>query len=148
MTKQESFSLVALQGLSPVELEQYWERGTDYRQRLSSAVLQYLNLPSGWLVDVEYGREFGGVHPVSLRVSPTGMSDIVLNVCSAGEENEFWTISLPFDGGESRAWVCITEYFDPNIMNKVLAHVAEYYKAGFQQATELAKALHMEGIAV
>lgn len=49
--------------MSADELEQFAERGQDYRHVLSCSVLNILKVPQGCVVEAEYGSEFGGLYP-------------------------------------------------------------------------------------
>lgn len=78
--------------MSADELEQFAERGQDYRQLLSCSVLNILNVPQGCIVEAEYGSEFGGLYPVTLRIAPEGESPAVeWYVSSAGTECDGWS---------------------------------------------------------
>ncbi|WNN54784.1 conjugation system SOS inhibitor PsiB family protein (plasmid) [Hafnia alvei] len=81
-----------LDAMSADELEQFAERGQDYRQLLSCSVLNILNVPQGCIVEAEYGSEFGGLYPVTLRIAPEGESPAVeWYVSSAGTECDGWS---------------------------------------------------------
>ncbi|WP_387691504.1 conjugation system SOS inhibitor PsiB family protein [Photorhabdus sp. RM71S] len=60
-------SLAELAAMDADELEQYGERGPDYRHVLSCSVLKLIQVSENWHMDVEYRCEFGGLHPVPLQ---------------------------------------------------------------------------------
>ncbi|WP_282808377.1 conjugation system SOS inhibitor PsiB family protein [Hafnia alvei] len=81
-----------LDAMSADELEQFVERGQDYRHVLSCSVLNILKVPQGCVVEAEYGSEFGGLYPVTLRIAPEGESPAVeWYVSSAGTECDGWS---------------------------------------------------------
>lgn len=52
---------------------------------------------------------------------------------------------LPFDDGQSLAWLYLDDTYTPAIVNRVLTTVAVYYGQGFWRPEELAVALRMGG---
>ena len=63
-----------------------------YRHVLSCSVLNILKVPQGCVVEAEYGSEFGGLYPVTLRIAPEGESPAVeWYVSSAGTECDGWS---------------------------------------------------------
>lgn len=54
-------------------------------------------------------------------------------------------MTLPFDGGQSLAWLYLDEQYTPATVNRVLHTVAGYYRLGFWRPEKLAVALRMGG---
>ncbi|CAI2153169.1 conjugation system SOS inhibitor PsiB [Serratia bockelmannii] len=142
---KKAFNLETLTAMSADELEQYRERGREYRVMLNCAVLGQLALPEGWHVVAEEGCEFCGRVPVVCRISPAGDEATALYLCSAGAEVPNWSMTLPFDGGQSLAWLYLDEHYTPATVNRVLHTVAGYYRLGFWRPEKLAVALRMGG---
>lgn len=112
---------------------------------LNYAVLSQLAVPEGWRVVAEEGGEFCGCVPVVCRISPEGDEATALYLCSAGAEVPNWSMALPFDSGQSLAWLYLDERYTPATINRVLHTVAGYYRLGFWRPDKLAVALRMGG---
>ena len=117
---KNAFKLEKLEAMSADELEQYRDRGREYRVMLNCAVLSQLAVPEGWHVVAEEGCEFCGRVPVVCRISPAGDEATALYLCSAGAEVPNWSMTLPFDGGQSLAWLYLDEHYTPATVNRVL----------------------------
>ncbi|MDL4454862.1 conjugation system SOS inhibitor PsiB family protein [Klebsiella michiganensis] len=83
--------------------------------------------------------------PVVCRISPAGDEATALYLCSAGAEVPNWSMTLPFDGGQSLAWLYLDDRYTPATINRVLHTVAGYYRLGFWRPEKLAVALRMGG---
>ncbi|CAI1966101.1 MULTISPECIES: conjugation system SOS inhibitor PsiB [Serratia] len=142
---KNAFKLEKLEAMSADELEQYRDRGREYRVMLNCAVLSQLAVPEGWHVVAEEGCEFCGCVPVVCRISPAGDEATALYLCSSGAEVPNWSMALPFDGGQSLAWLYLDERYTPAMINRVLHTVAGYYRLGFWRPEKLAVALRMGG---
>ncbi|HGM5391983.1 TPA: conjugation system SOS inhibitor PsiB [Serratia marcescens] len=142
---QNTFNLESLTAMSADELEQYRDRGREYRVMLNCAVLSQLEVPEGWHVVAEEGCEFCGCVPVVCRISPAGDDATAVYLCSAGAEVPNWSMILPFDGGQSLAWLYLDDSYTPSLVNRVLRTVADYYRLGFWRPEKLAVALRLGG---
>jgi hypothetical protein len=117
-----------LAAMSADELEQFAERGQDYRLMLSCSVLKALKVPEGCIFEAEYGSEFGGLYPVTVRIAPKGGSAAVeWYVSSAGTECDGWSACRVDSAGQ------VTDlYFDvhflPDNLNALLANEAQHYQ--------------------
>ncbi len=113
--------------MSADELEQFAERGQDYRQLLSCSVLNILNVPQGCIVEAEYGSEFGGLYPVTLRIAPEGESPAVeWYVSSAGTECDGWSACRVDSAGQVTDLYYDT-HFLPDKINALLVLEAQRF---------------------
>ncbi len=142
---KNAFKLEKLEAMSADELEQYRDRSREYRVMLNCAVLSQLAVPEGWHVVAEEGCEFCGCVPVVCRISPAGDEAKALYLCCAGAEVPKWSMALPFDGGQSLAWLYLDERYTPATINRMLHTVAGYYRLGFLRPEKLVVALRMGG---
>ena len=123
-------SYAELDAMSADELEQFAERGLDYRLLLSCSVLHALKEPQGCLVEAEYGSEFGGLYPVTVRFAPEGeRSAVEWYVSSAGTECDGWSVCRVDNGAQVTPLYC-EPHFLPEHLNALLAREAKAY---FQQ---------------
>lgn len=145
MTKEEKFTLAKLQAFTSTDFEQYRDRGDDARLRLSNAVISALSLPACWQVDCEQRQEWGGVHPVHLRLSHQSSPQVPIDITSPCHDSPYWYGRLWFEGGECVAWFYSAEAFSPEAIKGMMEKVGEYICAGYTQANALAVALRMGG---
>ncbi|RYM64445.1 recombinase [Serratia liquefaciens] len=152
---KNAFNLETLTAMSADELEQYSDRGREYRVMLNCAVLSQLTVPEGWHVVAEEGCEFRGGVPVVCRISPAGDEATAIFLCSSGAEVPYWAAVLPFqetalagNQGGRVAWLHIAENFEPETINQILKNIGEYYRHGFTKPEQLAVALRMGGLCV
>ncbi|MGB2538860.1 conjugation system SOS inhibitor PsiB family protein [Hafnia paralvei] len=116
-----------LDAMSADELEQFAERGQDYRHVLSCSVLNILNVPQGCIVEAEYGSEFGGLYPVTLRIAPEGESPAVeWYVSSAGTECDGWSACRVDSAGQATDLYYDT-HFLPDKINALLVLEAQRF---------------------
>ncbi|EPE5170032.1 conjugation system SOS inhibitor PsiB family protein [Yersinia enterocolitica] len=88
-------SLPQLEAMDAVELEQFSERGQAFRHALSCSVLALLAIPDAWWCEAEFGSEFGGLYPVTLRFTPkkASLRPVEWYLSSAGQEYPYWQFS-------------------------------------------------------
>lgn len=148
-------SLAQLTVMSASDLEEYRNRGREWRRQLNNVVLGELALPEGWVANAEEACEFCGQVPVVCRISPKGDDVTAIFLCSAGAEVAGWSAVLPYQGdslstnqGYRIAWLHTADNFAPETVNQVLKTVGEYYRSGFNQPVQLAAALRMGGLCV
>lgn len=141
--------------MSAIELEEYRDRGREWRRKLNNAVLGSLALPPGWIANAEEVSEFCGQVPVVCRISPKGDDLTAIYLCSAGAGVPSWSAVIPFQGTSSTAnqcdciaWVHTADNFEPSTVNRVLNVAGEYYRHGFTHPEKLAVALRMGGFCV
>jgi hypothetical protein len=153
--KNQKLSLEQITGMSATELEEYRDRGREWRRMLNNAVLGGLALPDGWVANAEEVCEFCGLVPVVCRISPKGDDATAIFLCSAGADVPGWSAVLPYQGtsltanqGDCIACVHTADNFEPETINRVLNVVGEYYRHGFNQPEKLAVALRMGGFCV
>ena len=110
-----------LTGMFPCEFEAWRERGDDERYVLSTAVMLFLNTPSGWKVNAEYRGEFGGLFPAQLRyTAPDEQFHLCLCLCSPGEVCAEWLAVLVSADGSFVREVLRTDKFVPDRFNMLL----------------------------
>ena len=63
-------TLNVLQTMSAQEYEDIRAAGSDERRELTHAVMRELDAPDNWMMNGEYGSEFGGFFPVQVRFTP------------------------------------------------------------------------------
>ncbi|MEQ9971374.1 conjugation system SOS inhibitor PsiB family protein [Pectobacterium carotovorum] len=147
MTKEQQLNLLILCAMTGSDFEKYAERGEDYRNRLSNAVIKHLALGDEWRCEAEFRGEFGGSSPVHLRLTHAQANDLVVNVCSSNEDVDQWGAFIPCS--ENRiAWVYTSELFEPDSVRDVLQHLHECVIAGASSADEVAMMLRQQGAAV
>lgn len=153
--KNQRLSLEQLTEMSATELEEYRDRGREWRRKLNNAVLGSLALPPGWIANAEEVCEFCGQVPVVCRISPKGDDLTAIYLCSAGADVPGWSAVIPFQGtsstanqGDCIASVHTADNFEPEMVNRVLKVVGEYYRHGFTHSEKLAVALRMGGFCV
>lgn len=113
--------------MSADELEQFAERGQDYRHLLSCSVLNALKVPQGCIVEAEYGSEFGGLYPVTIRFAPAGESPVVeWYMSSAGTECDGWAVCRVDSAGHVTDLYYDT-HFQPDHLNALLAKETQHY---------------------
>lgn len=147
MTKEQELSLLTLCAMTGADFEQYAERGEDYRNRLSNAIIKHLSLPEHWRCEAEFRGEFGGCSPVHLRLTHAQVDDLVVNVCSSNEDVDQWGAYIPFSD-QRIAWVYSSELFTPEKLIDVLQHLHECVIAGASSADEVAMMMRQQGAAV
>ena len=85
--------------------------GYSCRRELTHAVMAALTLPEHWVINGEYGSEFGGLFPVQVRLSPVhDLFQLVL--CSPGEISDQWLLLMVSQKGRRVACVRQSECFD------------------------------------
>ncbi len=69
-------TLNALQSMNAQEYEDIRAAGSDMRRNLTHEVMREVDAPANWMINGEYGSEFGGFFPVQRFVSrqPTNVS--------------------------------------------------------------------------
>lgn len=72
-------TLNVLQTMSAQEYEDIRAAGSDERRELTHAVMRELDAPDNWMMNGEYGSEFGGFFPsVFVSRQPTNVSTGVM----------------------------------------------------------------------
>ncbi|WP_336796269.1 conjugation system SOS inhibitor PsiB family protein [Erwinia aphidicola] len=145
MTQEEKFTLNTLQAFTGCDFEAYRNRGEAFRQRLSGAVLNALQLPDSWRTDCEMRGEWGGAYPVHLRLTRAELSGLAVELVSPSEDSPLWCALLTDVRIRSRVPLSVSYCFDPAALCATLEKIAEYTRAGFTGAGELVAALRMGG---
>lgn len=120
-------TLTQLAELTPVDFEQIYDQGLDYRQELTNRVLSFLQTPEGWIANPEYASEFGGLYPVNIQYFPENDTDwqLTIHVCSSGEENSEWVVVLVMPVYDDEyEYVHTSVIFEPECINRILREQA------------------------
>lgn len=145
MTQEEKFTLNTLQSFTGCDFEAYRHRGEAFRQRMSGAVLNALQVPDSWQTDCEMRGEWGGAHPVHLRLTRAELSGLAVELVSPSEDSPLWCALLTDVRTRSRVPLSVSYRFDPAALCATLEKIADYTRAGFTGAGELVAALRMGG---
>lgn len=145
MTHEEKFTLNTLQTFTGYDFEAYRHRGEAFRQRQSGAVLNALQLPDSWRTDCEMRGEWGGAHPVHLRLTRADVAGLVVELVSPSSDSPLWCAVLTDAHTRSRVPLSVSYHFEPATLRTTLEKIAEYTRAGFTGDGELVAALRMGG---
>ena len=97
-------TLNALQSMNAQEYEDIRAAGSDMRRNLTHEVMREVDAPANWMMNGEYGSEFGGFFPVQVRFTPAH-ERFHLALCSPGDVSQVWVLVLVNAGGEPFAVV-------------------------------------------
>ncbi len=91
-------TLNALQSMNAQEYEDIRAAGSDMRRNLTHEVMREVDAPANWMMNGEYGSEFGGFFPVQVRFTPAHerfhlvlCSPGCLSALDAGSGEWWWT---------------------------------------------------------
>ncbi|EMJ4770205.1 TPA: conjugation system SOS inhibitor PsiB [Escherichia coli] len=123
-------TLNVLQTMSAQEYEDIRAAGSDERRELTHAVMRELDAPDNWMMNGEYGSEFGGFFPVQVRFTPAH-ERFHLALCSPGDVSQVWVLVLVNAGGEPFAVVQVQRWFAPEAVSHSLALAASLDAQGY-----------------
>lgn len=86
-------TLNALQSMNAQEYEDIRAAGSDMRRNLTHEVMREVDAPANWMMNGEYGSEFGGFFPVQVRFTPAH-ERFHLALCSPGDVSQLWMLVL------------------------------------------------------
>lgn len=86
-------TLNALQSMNAQEYEEIRAAGSDMRRNLTHEVMREVDAPANWMMNGEYGSEFGGFFPVQVRFTPAH-ERFHLALCSPGDVSQLWMLVL------------------------------------------------------
>ncbi|STK86257.1 plasmid SOS inhibition protein B [Escherichia coli] len=92
-------TLNALQSMNAQEYEDIRAAGSDMRRNLTHEVMREVDAPANWMMNGEYGSEFGGFFPVQVRFTPAH-ERFHLALCSPGDVSQLWMLVLVNCGGQ------------------------------------------------
>nr|WP_097292074.1 conjugation system SOS inhibitor PsiB [Escherichia coli] len=113
-------TLNALQSMNAQEYEDIRAAGSDMRRNLTHEVMREVDAPANWMMNGEYGSEFGGFFPVQVRFTPAH-ERFHLALCSPGDVSQVWVLVLVNAGGEPFAVVQVQRRFAPEAVSHSLA---------------------------
>lgn len=145
MTQEEKITLNTLQAFTACDFEAYRDRGETFRQRLTGAVLNALQLPDCWRTDCEMRGEWGGAYPVHLRLTRTDAAGLAVELVSPSATSPLWSMVLNDIRTRSSVRLCVSYWFEPVVISATLKKITEYTRAGFTGAGEMVTALRMGG---
>lgn len=90
-------TLNALQSMNAQEYEEIRAAGSDMRRNLTHEVMRKVDAPANWMMNGEYGSEFGGFFPVQVRFTPAH-ERFHLALCSPGD------VFSALDAGSGEWW--------------------------------------------
>ncbi|EFB8332457.1 TPA: conjugation system SOS inhibitor PsiB [Escherichia coli] len=127
-------TLNVLQTMSAQEYEDSRAAGNDVRCRLTHAVMRELDAPANWMMNGEYGSEFGGFFPVQVRFTPVHERFHIV-VCSPGEASATWMVILVSISGRPFRVIRTQPSFSPETVNHILRLAASLDEAGYSTAS-------------
>lgn len=86
--------------------------------------------PVNWMMNGEYGSEFGGFFPVQVRFTPAH-ERFHLALCSPGDVSQLWMLVLVNGGGQPFAVVQVQHIFTPVAISHTLALAATLDAQGY-----------------
>ncbi|CST41315.1 plasmid SOS inhibition protein B [Shigella sonnei] len=113
-------TLNALQSMNAQEYEDIRAAGSDMRRNLTHEVMREVDAPANWVMNGEYGSEFGGFFPVQVRFTPAH-ERFHLALCSPGDVSQLWMLVLVNGGGQPFAVVQVQHIFTPVAISHTLA---------------------------
>ncbi|MCN8502858.1 conjugation system SOS inhibitor PsiB [Escherichia coli] len=125
-------TLNALQSMNAQEYEDIRAAGSDMRRNLTHEVMREVDAPANWMINGEYGSEFGGFFPVQVRFTPAH-ERFHLALCSPGDVSQVWVLVLVLvnAGGEPFAVVQVQRRFAPEAVSHSLALAASLDAQGY-----------------
>ena len=85
---------------------------------------------NNWMMNGEYGSEFGGFFPVQVRFTPAH-ERFHLALCSPGDVSQLWMLVLVNGGGQPFAVVQVQHIFTPVAISHTLALAATLDAQGY-----------------
>ncbi|SPX19227.1 plasmid SOS inhibition protein B [Escherichia coli] len=89
-----------------------------------------MDAPANWMMNGEYGSEFGGFFPVQVRFTPAH-ERFHLALCSPGDVSQLWMLVLVNGGGQPFAVVQVQHIFTPAAISHTLALAATLDAQGY-----------------
>ncbi|HDS7633230.1 TPA: conjugation system SOS inhibitor PsiB, partial [Shigella sonnei] len=111
------------QSMNAQEYEEIRAAGSDMRRNLTHEVMREVDAPANWMMNGEYGSEFGGFFPVQVRFTPAH-ERFHLALCSPGDVSQLWMLVLVNGGGQPFAVVQVQHIFTPVAISHTLALAA------------------------
>ncbi len=112
------------------EYEEIRAAGSDMRRNLTHEVMREVDAPANWMMNGEYGSEFGGFFPVQVRFTPAH-ERFHLALCSPGDVSQLWMLVLVNCGGQPFAVVQVQHIFTPVAISHTLALAATLDAQGY-----------------
>ncbi|EDD5534363.1 conjugation system SOS inhibitor PsiB [Escherichia coli] len=129
-------TLNALQSMNAQEYEDIRAAGSDMRRNLTHEVMREVDAPANWMMNGEYGSEFGGFFPVQVRFTPAH-ERFHLALCSPGDVSQLWMLVLVNCGGQPFAVVQVQHIFTPVAISHTLALAATLDAQGYSAYSAL-----------
>ncbi|MGM6973125.1 conjugation system SOS inhibitor PsiB, partial [Escherichia coli] len=113
-------------------LEQYHRAGQQRLAAVQRAMQQGAANDDwfNWMMNGEYGSEFGGFFPVQVRFTPAH-ERFHLALCSPGDVSQLWMLVLVNGGGQPFAVVQVQHIFTPVAISHTLALAATLDAQGY-----------------
>lgn len=122
-------TLNALQSMNAQEYEDIRAAGSDMRRNLTHEVMREVDAPANWMMNGEYGSEFGAFSPsVFVSRQPT---NVFTALCSPGDVSQLWMLVLVNCGGQPFSVVQVQHIFTPVAISHTLALAATLDAQGY-----------------
>ncbi|AVZ00418.1 hypothetical protein DAI21_22615 (plasmid) [Lelliottia sp. WB101] len=120
MTRKEyRYLLKEINTMNSLELNAWIQRGDTERHVLTTALMNLLHPPEGWIVSEGVIKEREGAPPIRLHYLSPG-SDFCLSVYSPGLSSKNWVTTLMSAHSSEVKFELQTEKFQPEIINSIL----------------------------
>ena len=136
-------TLNVLQTMNAQEYEDIRAAGSDMRRNLTHEVMREVDAPVNWMMNGEYGSEFGGFFPVQIRFTPSH-GNYHLAVCSPGDISPAWMVVFVPASGRPFSVISTLSDWSPEAISHTLSLVARLDADGYSQASIISM-LVMEG---
>lgn len=118
------------------------------RQMVTDSVLENVELPAAWSVDVPDTIDEGFLSTYCILTAASGIRMVFGH---GGIDAPFWSLGLFFNAGTSIALLFVSEVIDHTAIAAIereIQRVDEYIHTGYNTADKLAAALRFVGAAV
>ena len=123
-----------LKTMSPDEMEDWRDRGEDFRRELTHAVMRDLSCPENWDVNGEDRSEFGGFFPVQVRFAPPH-GNYHIAVCSPGAISPVWMVVFVPVSGRPFSVIRTLSGYQPELVSHTVSLTARLDADGYSQAS-------------
>ncbi|WP_313052649.1 conjugation system SOS inhibitor PsiB family protein [Pantoea piersonii] len=145
MKQTQPLTTDMLKTLTGFDLEDLCGNGEAARLKMSGLVHSALQLSDSWRMDCEMRGEWGGAHPVHLRLTQPDASGVAVELVSPSACWPVWCAVVADSRTRSRLRLYVSDELDPVALQAKLLKIAEYTRAGFTGDGELVAAMRMGG---
>ena len=145
MKNTQHLTPAILQTLTGCDLENLCADNEAARLRMTGQIHSALQLPDCWRMDCEMRSEWGGAHPVHIRLTQPDAEGVAVELVSPSACWPVWCAVVTDTRTRSRLRLYVSDRLDPVALQMKLLKIAEYTRAGFTAAGELVAAMQMGG---